>query len=208
MKNSMMLVGFIAGATMLAGAALASDSIAGTATAPTPATERAVSSFVDRYAAFETVPGLRNTSVAASARATDVMLYPTADRDVVFVSFRIGGEERIALAETHDGRVARFTDFAGIRPRVVSVETADSSDAQEQARSILSPTSPVVVPSSARSAPDERRTGAQQQAANLLQFGSVKTASVEQSPASRSVLGSVVDRRQTACTSLDSHVGN
>ena len=206
MKKSMTLASFIAGATVLSGAAVASDTVAMT---PTPATAEAVSSFVDRYAARETLPGPRNTStVVTSARATGVTLYPTADPEAVFVSFRVGGAERVALAETHDGRVTRFTDFAGIQPRIVSVDTADSGDVQEQARSILSPTSSVVTSSSARSAPNNRRPSAQQQAADLLQFASVKTASAERSQiSSRDVPGSVGDSRHIACTSLESDNG-
>jgi hypothetical protein len=191
----------------LTGAAVASDTVRGMAMAPTPAAAEAVSSFVDRYAVRETRPGLRNPlSVATTARATNVTLYPTADSEAVFVSFRIGGAERIALAETHEGRVTRFTDFTGIRPRIASVETASSGDAQEQARSILSPTSSAVVSGSARLAPNKRRTGAQQQAADLLQFASVKADSAERSQiASRDVAVSVGDSHQIACTSLDSH---
>jgi hypothetical protein len=195
MKNSMKLMGLIAGATILTGRAVASDTFSGAAMAPTPATAEAVSSFVDRYAVRATLPGLRNTSaVVTSNSSQDVTLYPTADREVVFVSFHIREAEHIALVETHDGRVTRFTDFAGIRPKNVPVVAADSGDAQEQARSILSPTSSVVTSTLRNSTPNRSWISAQEQAADLLQFSSVKTASADPSQvASRDIPRAVGD---------------
>lgn len=181
MKNSVAIMSLVAGATMLTGAAVASPKGGvGAARAPAPATAEMVSSFVDRYAARETVDPLRSASSNPRAsHATDVTLYPTADREVVFVSFRIAGVDRIALVATHGGHVTRFTDFTGARPKHVPVVIAHRDDVQMQAQSILSPTASVAAATSARAAPDHRRTDVQAQAADLLHFASVSSASAE-----------------------------
>jgi hypothetical protein len=209
MKNLMMLKSLVAGATMLTGSAFASEPDVGAALAPTPATAEVVSSFVDRYAVREFNRTPRNTATDAPiGQATDVTLYPTADHEVVFVSFRIGGAERIALVETHGGRVTRFTDFTGERPRNVSASTADFGDAQAQARSILSPTPSVAIVTSTRGAQEHQRTDAQAQAADVLQFASERAASAAPSQtAARSVSRSVGDNLQLARTFITSSSG-
>jgi hypothetical protein len=209
MKNSMVLKSLVAGATMLTGSAFASEPGVGAALAPTPATADVVSSFVDRYAVREFNRKLRNPSTdAAIDHATDVTLYPTADREVVFVSFRIAGADRIALAETHGGRVTRFTDFAGERPRHVSASTADFGDAQAQARSILSPKTSVGTVTSTRAAQENQRTGAQAQAADVLQFASERAASAAPSQiATHNVPRSVGDSLQMARNFINSSSG-
>jgi hypothetical protein len=182
MKNSMKIMGLITGAAMFTGAAIAADKFTGAAMAPTPATAEAVSGFVDRYAGHAAFAEVRNTSsVITTSRSTGLTLYPTADREVVFVSFRIGEAEHIALVETHDARVTRFTDFAGIQPKKIPVLAADSGDAQDQAKSILSPTSPAAITTPVSTTPNEPRRSAQQQAADLLQFASVRTDSAQHS---------------------------
>jgi hypothetical protein len=149
---------------------------------------------------------LRDKSTdAAIDHATDVTLYPTAEREVVFVSFRIAGAVRIALVETHGGRVTRFTDFAGERPRNVSRLTADVGDAQAQARSILSPTTSVTIVTATHTAQEHRRADAQAQAADVLQFASANAASA--APATRKVPRSVGDSLQLARTFITSSSG-
>ena len=208
MKNLMMLKSLVAGATMLTGSAFASEPDVGAALAPTPATAEVVSSFVDRYAVREFNRTPRNTATDAPiGQATDVTLYPTADHEVVFVSFRIGGAERIALVETHGGRVTRFTDFTGERPRNVSASTADFGDAQAQARSILSPTTSDAIVTS-RAAQEHQSTGAQAQAADVLQFASESAASAAPPQiATHNVPRSVGDNLQLARSFITSSSG-
>jgi len=175
----MVFVGFV-GAAVFASSGVASEVGPVVALAPTTATAAMVSEYVERYAVRESVRPLRHTySDASAGHATNVNLYPTADREVVFVSFRIAGSERIALVETSGNRVTRFTDFAGKRPKVVSAAASQVGDAQAQARSILSSTPSAITKSQERVASGHQRFDAQQQAAELLQFASPKTTSTK-----------------------------
>jgi len=202
-------MGLVVGASMLTGSVLASETSAGAAHQPTPATAQVVSSFVSRYAAREDGHPLRNgpSNSVASERA-DVTLYSTADREVVFASFRVAGADRIALVETHGGRITRFTDFAAARPKNVSRATADGGDAQAQARSILSPTPSAVAVTFARAAPEQQRTRAQEQAAALLQFTTVTSDSAQRFQiATRNVPRFYGDSQQMARALLTSSSG-
>jgi hypothetical protein len=173
MKNPLTLLGFAVGVTLLTGSAVASETVAAGALVPSAATAQTVSTFVDRYAVRETRKTPRNlASVSSAGHATDVTLYATADREVVFVSFRMGGEERIALVETVGGRVTRFTDFARGRPRRISDATAQVGDAQEQARALLSSVPAVGTVNFLRGTSANQKTDAQQQAGDLLQLPS------------------------------------
>jgi hypothetical protein len=122
------------------------------------------------------------------------------------LSFRIAGADRIALVETHGGRVTRFIDFAGERPQNVSALTAHLGEPQAQARSILSPTPSVAIVTSTRTAQEHQRTGAQAQAADVLQFESERTASAVPSRIAN-VPRSVGDSLQMARTFITSSSG-
>jgi hypothetical protein len=170
MKTYLVLVGIAAGATMFGGSAAASGAVAGAASKPTPETTRMVNNFVDRYPAYAADRTSRAPSSLVTSSATDAVLYPTADREVVFVSFQVAGRDHVALVESHGGRITRFTDMAGPRPRHLSITPTDSGDAQAQARLLLTPP-----PSFARrssNASQAQRSGAQEQAADILQFAS------------------------------------
>lgn len=197
MKKSIVLMGLVAGATIHS--AVAAPTAIGTALAPTTATTAVVSSFVDRYVARESNRLLRHPASGSPTRAaTDIALYPTADREVVFVTFRITGAEHVALVETTDGRVGRFTDFAGERPKNDLTATAIRADAQAQAQSFLSPTPAEVIVSSERGTTTQDRIGVQEQAAELLQFTSLKTATQEPGVGKRAVARSIGDSQRMA----------
>ena len=163
MKSLMLSMSVLASATLATPLVAAENSNPGAA-APSAATVKVVSAVVGTYADRD---GL------ASAR--DLVLYPTANREVVFVSFRTAGAgpqaNHIALVSTQGGRVTRFTDFSGPQPRrLPTLAAAQRDDAQSQARALLVTAVPLSRPAPTTPAIDSRQVpaSAQSQAADLL----------------------------------------
>ena len=130
MKSLMLSMSVLASATLAIPVGAAEKSNLGAA-APSAATVRAVSAVVGTYA-----------DRAGLASAKELVLYPTANREVVFVTFRTAGADpqanHIGLVSTHGGRVTRFTDFSGAQPRrMPTVAAVLRDDAQSQARALL-----------------------------------------------------------------------
>ena len=103
------------------------------------------------------------------------MVYPTANRSVVFMSFQADGacaqKEHVGLAYVEGGRVVRFTDFSGSQPRQLRpVAAAGREDAQSQARALLVSAAPLSPPTSKQPVLASRQApaSAQSQAAGLL----------------------------------------
>lgn len=154
MKSTLLSLSVLASVTTLAASAVASERINHGGLAPAPATVAAISSFVGRH-------------------VTELTVYPTADRGVVFVSYHTDGGhqsgDHIGLVKAHDGQVTRYTDFTGSRPRHLSRITAESAgDAQAQARALLMTATAKVTPAATTTASTGARTSAQTQAAELL----------------------------------------
>jgi hypothetical protein len=177
MKILVTVKSLVAGATMMAGAAVASTPVATPAAVPAPAASAIVAEFVDRYAARRQAPATRDSSTdTAVGHATALTVYSTADSDAVFVTFRMADVSHIALVETQYGRVKRFTDFTGRRVPSASVRKAPAGDAQAQAGSLLLPALSFAGMSSS-GASDPHWTGAQLQAAQVMQSATVWTLS-------------------------------
>lgn len=161
MKTLSKTLSAVASTTLLAGSVLAAN-----ATAPSQTTVDAVTQVVGGYQQALALP-------AATARTTvaHLTLYPTADRNVVFVSFQTNeasrAVEHVGLVETSAGQVTRFTDFSGTSPQEVkTVLAAVREDAQMQARALLAPANPEAVTTAV--ATSSVRLTAQSQAADLL----------------------------------------
>jgi len=165
MKNVILSTGLTVAAATLAGSAAAADVFHEGASAPAITTTQLTDTMSKFVAASR-----------ANAHASGVALYPTADSNVVFVTFRMGAQagdqERIAMVETRDGRVVRVTDFAAGSPTApASVAVAAAGDVQSQARALLIAAAPSHTAAVSRFAGDLAQGGAQAQAANLLRSG-------------------------------------
>jgi hypothetical protein len=177
MKLSMSVSSVVIGATMVVGSAVAATPATTPVAAPTPATMAMVAGFVHGYAAREISTAPRGASTdTAAGQAVDLAVYPTANRESVFVAFRMADAAHIALVDIQNGQVKRFTDFAGKRAQRVAVPAPRTGDAQAQAGALLSP-SPSFARKSSTAAAEHEWSGAQLQAARVLQSATVWTVS-------------------------------